>query len=213
MSRPVIQVPRPLIQKHIAELEELFAKNKTDMNSLKLLERELGCRKVPRAQSLLAEVQSALKLVKSGAIPIAAPLQTAVAAVGHSNKQSELWSSATSSPPSVAQPVKMPPPAMSRTANSSPPPQIRETSVISDSTKTKKPLPEVNVAYAYGTLKSKPGCSWESLEMARRQIVQQASPAQIANMNADQRARVKEAASQANAAYRFLQATLIDENL
>ena len=51
-------MPRPLMQHGVGQLEEMFAKGKSDPKVLKNLELELQYRQVPRAVALLAEVQA-----------------------------------------------------------------------------------------------------------------------------------------------------------
>ena len=49
-------MPRPLKPLGIGQLEELFARSKTDLKVLKHLAHELQYRQVPRAVALLTEV-------------------------------------------------------------------------------------------------------------------------------------------------------------
>lgn len=53
-------MPRPLKQLGVGQLEELFARSKTDPKALKHLADELQYRQVPRAVALLTEVQAAM---------------------------------------------------------------------------------------------------------------------------------------------------------
>ena len=55
---------RPLMQHGVGQLQELFAKSRSDAKVLKQLEVELQHRQVPWALALLAEVQAAMNGAK-----------------------------------------------------------------------------------------------------------------------------------------------------
>ena len=98
---------RPLMQHGVGQLEEMFAKGKSDPNVLKLLEHELQYRQVPRAIALLAEVQGAMY---GGAVapqvPTAPPPPARAPAPAPASQQPDLWGR-PAAPPVVAPPASV----------------------------------------------------------------------------------------------------------
>lgn len=173
---------RPLMQLGIMELEALFAKSRRDMQVLRNLEAELEHRQVPRARSLLASVRTAMKATDA-TVPSAA-LGPPAAADRPSAMQTQpelgLFNPVRSAPPVIKSPV----PIGSKQAS-----QSREEG------------PLIPLSEAYRLLKANPGSTWESIELARQQLVQRASPAVAPT---EQQRRLQEEANRINAAYKAI---------
>jgi hypothetical protein len=174
------------MQLGVGDLEALFTKSKSDIKVLKKLEHELQHRQVPRAVALLAEVQAAM----NGPTPaVPAPSKPSPAAAPH---QTGLWAraatpatgpvAAPTAAPRSAEPIKTPAPSVA--------------------TKTTQPAqPVMSVDDAYKQLKATTGCTWESIEQTRRQLVQPSHPARLKSMIPERRAQAVAEAKRANAAY------------
>lgn len=178
---------RPLMQHGVGQLEEMFASSKQDLKVLKQLEQELQYRQVPRAVSLLAEVQGVLY----GAKP-AAP--QAVPAPSNATRQQDLWGPAPAAKPPVAPAVPQP-----RAVAAAVP---ARTATVAPS--AGQEAPPMSVEDACKVLKVTPGASWVSIEQARRQLVEQASPARTSSLSAERRAQLLADARRVNAAYASL---------
>lgn len=96
------------------------------------------------------------------------------------------------SPSTVVAPVPMPAPS----APTRP-------SVSSATSTTPKPLPtfpSMPLDDAHKVLRVAPGSAWESIESARRQLVQQASPARTTSLSPEKRLQIQDQARRANLA-------------
>lgn len=177
---------RPLMQRRIEQLEELFRTNGKDEKVLEQLEYELNFRQVPRARALLLRVQAVLaqrsaQVASTAATnaPTQGDLLAHNAQIGLPVRAPTEWK------PHV--PVFTPPPIRSL----SPPP----------TTPTTEPLsPSMSVAEAYKVLGVPPSASWDVIELARRRIVQQAHLQRLASIAADKRAAAQAEARRANEA-------------
>lgn len=177
-------MPRPLLKFRISDLEEMFAERSKDSALLDRLQQELKYRKTPRAVALLQKVRAAVPRAESetrssvqlSERPIV--LKPSIACVASRD-------TGTESLP-LAFPVQEAPHNPSRSlagGQTSPPTEVDQ---------------------IYGLLKISPGASWESIELARRKLVQRASPAITLTMSAGDRARLNERAALVNAAYALL---------
>lgn len=182
---------RPFMQYGVGQLEELFAKSKADQKVLKQLEHELQYRQVPRAVALLAEVQAAMYggRASSPPAPTPTPLPAAVAPVVA--RQPELWGQPAQPPAAVA-----PPPTTAASAvRPTPPPDLRPTAPTE---------PTVPLQDAYKLLKATPSSTWESIERARRLLVQASHPGRLETLSADKRGQALAEAKRVNEAYAVL---------
>lgn len=172
-------MPRPLMQLGIMELESLFAKSRRDMQALRNLEAELQHRQVPRARSLLEKVLTAIEAANA-VTPTDAPAPLTIGRTPTGQAELELSDPSRSDGPVTA---------LTKPIGTKPAEQ------------TRNELPSISLVEAYKLLKASPGSNWESIESARRQLVQRASP-EIAP--AEQRVRLQEEADRVNAAYRTI---------
>lgn len=188
---------RPLMRQNIAQLEALFETLRGDPGTLRQLEHELQNRHVPRAVTLLAEVQAAMSstapVSPAEVVPVPPP---PVKSPAPPVRQPELWERAplppVVSPPVVTQPRPPAPeakPLVPRAAVPKPTPPEPPTMPVDD---------------AYKLLKATPSSTWESIEQTRRELVQQASPARVSAMNAEKRAQLQAEAKRVNTAYAVL---------
>jgi hypothetical protein len=206
---------RPLMQHGVAQLEQLFASSKSDTKVLKQLENELRYRQVPRAVSLLSEVQAALYVSPDTSKTEAPRVQVAkaLAPPGDSGSrlkappvQPPLWStpvqqSADTGPkPSQAGAIATGTPAIS----SLPKAGQSGTSEARQGQDASAETPLVTLAEAFRLLKATPSSSWESVEQTRRQGVQASSPSRLAGMTDHQGKEAREQARRLNAAYEVL---------
>lgn len=165
---------RPLIQLGVADLQAMFAKSKTDLESLMQLEHELRHRQVPRAVALLDEVRAAIQAAPSSPSVSSLPL-------------SELLQQ----PPTKAQaPAVVPPPTSQGKTPATPAAKPAQAIV-----------PTVGLEDAYGLLKASAGSTWESIEQTRRQLIQQSHPSRLKSVSAERHAQVLAEARRINAAY------------
>ncbi len=181
---------RPLMKHGVGQLEALFENSKADQKALKQLEDELKYRQVPRAVALLGEVQAAMYTEISPSTP------------------------ATTSPPTV-QPSR-PVSNQSRLFEHSVAPTVvtnlqatvrpQAISMKPPSPKQRPPTMPIPAADAYKLLKATPSSTWDSIEQARRLLVQQAHPSRVAALSAEKRAQVEAEALRVNAAYLTLSA-------
>lgn len=196
---------RPLMQHGVAQLEQLFASSKLDQKVLKQLENELRFRQVPRAVSLLAEVQAVLVSTSplgADRAPAAAsansPMADGPELLRPAPKQPGLWSV---------------PPATDTAPAPAPAPAAPVIKADPNTTKT-EPAPvakssgsgafEVTLSDAYKMFKATPSSTWESIEKLRRQLVQACSPSRTRNLPLREQKDLLEQARRLNAAYEVL---------
>lgn len=180
------------MQMGIAQLETLFASSHQDLQVLRALENELRYRQVPRAVALLAEVQGTLYSGSAGKpSTTSAPPELPRAGLGSRTsdlvdavppKQGALWE------PPVSAPV---------TSASSTPAAKANPATVPDA-------PSVSLEEAYKVFRAGPGTGWESIEQARRDIVEMANPRRLQELPAAKRAQVQADARRANQAYRVV---------
>jgi hypothetical protein len=163
---------RPLLRHTIGQLEEMFAANPTDMDTLKALDGELQHRNKPRASVLLRKVKSAL----SGSSPLT-PLA-----------QPELFAQAQVLPRAAPAPFMTTPDVVLPEAAAKPDPPIDM-------------LPPMTLDEAYKVLRVSAGAPWAEVEKARTNIVQRSNPDNIASMSTEKRLAVQTDAKRANVAY------------
>ena len=172
---------RPLMQLGIMDLESLFAKSRRDMQVLSDMELELRHRQVPRARRLLHQVRIAMKAA-------AGTVQSTVL-----------------QPEAIGDPVIIPIQSELEIFNQarSISREIKPAVLVEEKTgsQAREEDPVVLISEAYKVLKVNPGASWESIELARRQLVQRASPSLVVG---EQRLRLQQDAERINAAYRVI---------
>lgn len=181
---------RPLMQHGVGQLQELFTQKKTDQKLLRQLERELSHRQVPRAVLLLEEVRRALRAIPSAE------------------------ESGDTVPATHITPVAKQPAQDVRFVGTEPEEFTtspgRETSRPPREAFARKDSPEyadlgaMTLDAALKTLRAAPGAPWESVEFARRQIAQLASPASAGQLSPERRESLRLAARRANFAYSML---------
>jgi hypothetical protein len=169
---------RPLMQHGIGELESLFATKTNDVKVLRQLELELSYRQVPRAFALAEKVTKALRTGQPAPPPpVSAP-------------KPQLPADVRSFSPLPSVPVFIPPrPKSTEPASAELTPAV------------KQPVAAVSVADAYKILGVSPSASWEQVEQARRQLVDEAHPSKVARLSPERRAHAQQSAKRANAAY------------
>jgi DnaJ-domain-containing protein 1 len=184
---------RPLMQHGVGQLEELFAKSKSDQQVLKQLEFELQYRQVPRAVALLAEVQAAMY----GLSPAPAPATAAEAPAAPTapSPQPSLWDNP--SPP--ASRPRAPAPTVLAT-----PTAARPVIAPAPATIATPPVPVMPLEDAYKLLKATPGSTWESIEQTRRLLVRASHPEKFRGASEGKRSQALAEASRVNAAYAML---------
>jgi hypothetical protein len=179
-------MPRPLMQHGIGQLEELFARGKADPSVLKQLESELRYRQVPRAVTLLSQVQGAM-----------------------------YGSNASRPPPTtVTEPTTRPlfptTPATEPVIPLVSPSRIVETTTVhsasasvtaAGSEPTPRPAAPMPLAEAYKLLKATPSSTWETIEKIRREVVQQSHPERLKLFSPEKRSEVLSVAERTNDAY------------
>lgn len=174
-------MPRPLIQLGVGNLETLLAKSNADVKVLKQLEHELQYRQVPRAVALLAEVQAAMSRVESVS-SATTPLNPAPAPVPQQQSLLDRPATPAAIPRSTEPGVKAPAPTP-----------------IPKTPQAAQPL--MSLDDAYKLLKVTAGSTWESIELTRRQLVQQSDPARLKLMSPEKRMQTLAEAKRVNAAY------------
>lgn len=183
---------RPLMQYGVGQLEEMFAKSKSDFKVLKQLESELQFRQVPKAVALLTEVQWVIYNATRSTSTIGNPPPATKAAMPVIQQtglfeQSETINIRVGQSPVVVQPL---------TTSTTPPP-------LKQSTSTAATIP---INEAYKLLNATPGSTWKSIEQTRRQLVQQSHPSRVTTLSAVKRAQAETEAVKVNAAYLMLSA-------
>ena len=186
---------RPLMQHGVGQLEEMFAKAKSDPKALKQLEHELQYRQVPRAVALLAEVQAAMYGGTPAAPSVAVPAQPLATASPPLPQQPSLWERPPAAPVAVALPVAQPRPSASA---------VRPPEVPAVAKPSSPPAPNMPLEEAYKVLKTTPGATWESIEQTRRMLVQQSHPSRLKSLGAERSAQTLSEARRVNAAYAAL---------
>lgn len=195
---------RSLMRHTIAELEQLFNALKTDPKTLEALEEELQHRHMPRAVALLAKVQETLKIlkgVKSASSPNTASESTIVPGSGKQdlNLQSDLWCGQSTPVPQIAPKLAVAQQKVIRPDNRSEP-SLEALAPSRDHGDVTGANRGMSIDEAYKILKATSSSTWEAIEQARRQIVQQAHPERLAALGSAQRADVEAEAKRANAA-------------
>lgn len=168
-------MPRPLLQLGVMELEDLFTRSRRDLQVLRNLEFELQNRQVPRAKDLLANVRTAIKAASATRTNLAAPLDQPSARVGQAG--SDMFG------------VEL----VHRQE-----PKSQESVQEKSTARAVGELPAISLSDAYKALNVTPGSSWESIELARRQLVQRASPVVAID---EKRQQLQRDAERINAAY------------
>lgn len=186
---------RPLMQLGVRQLEELFARSKTDQKVLKQLDFELQNRKVPRAVSLHAEVQAAMNGETTAPHSAAsrAAFQTPTALTDQSgswDRQAQL-----SAQVSALEPVS---PVVCE------PPMARQSEIIAIAESIGSPLSTIPIEDAFRLLKATASSSWESIEHTRRALVLQSHPERLKGIRADKRSDALAEAKRVNEAYAAL---------
>jgi len=187
---------RPLMTKKIEQLEQLFKDAADDPKTLRRLADELACRSTARASSLLAAVQS---LNAPGEEPTDAAKPRMIEEV----TQLTLLPGfpAPAEPESLdtapATPQKRERPAGVIGVTSEPPPPTREAHA---QTLEGVPNSALTLEAAYRSLKVSSSASWPTIESARREIVQKASPEALEGESSSSRATIVERAAKANEA-------------
>lgn len=171
---------RPLMQHGVGQLEEMFSKGKADAKLLKQLEHELQYRQVPRAVALLAEVKAAM--YGGNGSP-----QAPTVAAGPVLHQPDLWGRPATTP--VASPTA------SRTVAPAVRPPAPPPVATSPASPSAMPLDD-----AYKVLKVTPGGTWESIEQARRTLVNLSHPSRLKTLSAEKRTQALAEAKRVNAA-------------
>ena len=166
---------RPFQQLGIVGLEDLFVKSEGELQVLRDLEYELRHRQVPRARSLMVKVRAAIKVLSPAGIEVAVTPKSSDLPV---RAEGDLFESE-----SARSPEQKPP--------GSPAKLQPQESFGGD-------VPRMPLAEAYKMLNVAQGSSWESIELARRQLVQRASPVVAID---EKRQQLQRDAERINAAY------------
>ncbi len=179
-------MPRPLMQHGIGQLEELFAKGKTDPSVLNQLESELRYRQVPRAVTLLSQVQTAMY----GSSATRPPPTTASVPTTR-----PLFPAVPGTEPVVAQG------SPSRTVETTTAHEASAPVTAARSEPTPRPAVTMPVPEAYKLLKATPSSTWETIEQTRREVVQRSHPERVTLLSPERRSEVLSAAKRTNDAY------------
>jgi DnaJ-domain-containing protein 1 len=191
---------RPLARHGIAQLEELFAASLVDEKILKNLETELRYRQVPRAVSLLAQVQRALYSGPTAALSDAPRIQRH----GLTVQKAATSDLATIGSPSMVLPYTSPGTVAPLKVVTQPRGVTLDFSPPRSAKLLDAQAPPLSVVAAYQVLKASPSSTWESIEQTRRQLVQLAQPDRVAALSTEARAEAQAVAKRANAAYALL---------
>lgn len=197
---------RPLMQHGVGQLEQLFAASKAESKVLKQLENELRYRQVPRAVSLLSEVQAALYAAKTntgdgglaGAKPQAIPVRTSAEPLTSPPVQAPLWTAPKSAAGGVGQESQGGPAGIREV----PATKSDGSSAVQAPARPKAAdAPVLTLTEALSLLKTTLGATWESVEQTRRAAVQSASPTRTGALTAMQLEAALANARRINAAY------------
>lgn len=185
-------MPRPLMQHGVGQLEEMFANGKTDAKLLKQLEHELQYRHVPRAVTLLTEVQAAMCGRGAASQAPSEPASHPARATAPVSQQADLWGRPATSP---ATPTPTPVRTVALAVNPLEPQPVKNSIVLP---------PAMPQEEAYKVLKATPGATWESIEQTRRTLVHQSHPSRLKGLSSEKRAQALVEAKRINAAYAAL---------
>jgi hypothetical protein len=176
---------RPLMNKGIGQLEQMFRESADDPKLLRRLIDELECRSTNRALALLTEVQSAVNAV--GSTDALNPVgQLPLLPDAHQER---------------SQPQQ---PQATRTASS---PELPDLLVSLKSASAAQPIcaapdesapTSLALEAAYRALKVSGSASWQAIELARREIVQKASPEALESASDSLRSTLLARATEAN---------------
>jgi len=178
---------RPLMNRGIVELEQMFEEAEDDPKVLRGLADELECRNTNRALALLTEVQSALSSQGSKAAKPAAQFPLLP----------------------IASEIESQPQLQSKTVTRTPARELRVGGQSSQASSGREAIGSVAVEAArlpltleaaYRILKVSGSASWQSVELARRGIVQRASPEALEGESDLSRSVLLTRASEANLA-------------
>lgn len=188
-------MPRPLKQLGVGQLEELFARSKTDLKALKHLTHELQYRQVPQAVALLTEVRAAMSSATLATTTIQSPTFAKLEPQNPSNGQNDMWDRPLAAPTISTKNMPTPQPAASANGNSQSP-AIASSQPRAVSTMT--------VDDAYKLLGVAAGATWESIEQSRRLLVKQSHPERVVLMSSIKREQARDGARRLNDAYAVL---------
>lgn len=207
---------RPLMRSGVAELKEIFIKSRSDLKALRQLEEELQHRQVPRAIELLAQVRSVIATcMASGASSSSAPSGTSVvsdnsrsnssprapdlfsslepAAAVQASSQSGRNSISKSNSGNAVH-------GLAAVATPKPISKGKDTGESVHRAVVAEETPHISLSDAYKLLKATATSPWESIEVLRRELVQQSHPQLLKSMPADQREQSFHNARRVNAA-------------
>lgn len=188
-------MPRPLKPLGVRQLEELFARSKTDLKALKHLADELQYRQVPRAVALLTEVQAAMSSASLATTTTQPQTCAKLEPQNPSNGQNDMWDRPLAAPPILTKNMPTPRPAASASGNSQSP-------AIASS--QPRAAPTMTVDDACKLLGVAAGATWESIEQSRRLLVKQSHPERVASMSSIKREQARDGARRVNDAYAVL---------
>ena len=180
---------RPLMQKEVELLEDVFAPDKAYPNEPEPPESERQFRHVPKAVVLLTEVQAAVCPGISVISPITSASSRALT-IARAYEPAVLFEHplASARVPLQTPVVIHPRPASMALVLLNPPAQ--------------ELLPiTISVDDACRLLNVTPGSTWESIEQARRSLVMSAHPSNVAMLSPNKRAKALAEAARVNAAY------------
>jgi hypothetical protein len=185
---------RPLMQSRIGELEDLFATSRSKLDVLRQLEHELQFRQVPRALTLLEQVQQAQ-----------VPTSAATGSADSSPGSASAASSAVRPMDVTGQLSLLPTPTLVLAPQVNGHAAISRAQVPTPSLPTAQaPAPAMSLEAAHKLLKVSPGVPWATVELARSKAVQPSSPLLTKDLAADQRARLLATGRLVNEAYAVL---------
>lgn len=205
---------RPLVQKGIGALEQMFAESAGDTEVVRSLQDELKHRQVPRAIALLQKVEKALK---SGKVPEAdtepetmSPERVKLTELLRrhrsiaAQKQPMLWPESNDVAPAGSATSASAAPAPPAPSVSSQVGKGHAATHPADKAPFKAEPLSMSVSEAYQRLQSAPGRSWEVFEEARRRIVQQSHPENLVDASEKKRIELVTEAKSANLAYEII---------
>lgn len=196
------------MQHRIGDLEALFDQSREDMRVLKALEGELRYRQVPKAVSLLADVQEALYAAKpSGSSRSAAVAKSPKAAPAGAGSASPIGGPPGPADSSMKQEAGYQAAIdLEQDWGAGLPgadlPAVEQTKEVPvGNVDASKPL---TLEGAYKLLKALPDTPWEKVEQTRQHLVLQAHPNLLHKMSDEKRRGVLAQAQLANQAYALL---------
>ena len=196
-------MPRPLKPLGIGQLEELFARSKTDLKVLKHLAHELQYRQVARAAALLTELQAEMPGALLAATTTEPQASAKVAPRIPSTAQGDLWERPLATP--AISTTTMATPRTPASADS-----ISQASAIASP--QPRAVPTMTADDACKLLGVAAGATWESIEQSRRLLVKQSHPERVASMSSIKRDQARDGARHVNAAYAVLLRLRIGSN-